>query len=121
MYFDVKVTFNYRVGALGFLNLGSTEYSGNMGLKDQLAALKWTNENIHHFGGDKDQITIIGESAGGASIHYHLLSPQSKGLFNRAIVACGSALNPWAFNNKPDHVQIVKDAGKISSHFKIHL
>lgn len=59
-----KVTFNYRLGALGFLSLGTPEYSGNMGLKDQLAALKWTNENIEYFGGNKDLITIIGESAG---------------------------------------------------------
>lgn len=60
----VFVTFNYRLGPLGFLSLRTAEYSGNMGLKDQLLALKWVNENIHNFGGDRHRITIHGVSAG---------------------------------------------------------
>ena len=60
----ILVTTNYRLGPLGFMSLGSEEYSGNMGLKDQLLALKWVNENIENFGGDKGRITILGQSAG---------------------------------------------------------
>lgn len=64
MKHNFKVTFNYRLGALGFLSLDTPEYPGNMGLKDQLMAIKWTNENIYNFGGDKKKITLHGISAG---------------------------------------------------------
>nr|UXP71984.1 esterase [Manduca sexta] len=70
-----------------------------MGLKDQLMALKWVQENIEHFGGDKDNVTIMGLSAGSASVEYHILSPVSKGLFSKAIMQSGSALNHWAINH----------------------
>lgn len=55
---------NYRLGALGFLSLGTPEYPGNAGLKDQLFAIKWLHDNIERFGGDKNRITLCGHSAG---------------------------------------------------------
>lgn len=60
----ILITFNYRLHIFGFLSLNSTEYSGNMGLKDQQLALKWIHKNIKYFNGDNNKITIFGASAG---------------------------------------------------------
>ncbi|XP_050092817.1 esterase B1-like [Anopheles aquasalis] len=94
----VFVSFNYRIGAFGFLSLDSKELGipGNAGLKDQNLAIRWVRENVANFGGDPSNITLFGESAGGCSVHYHLLSNQSNGLFQRAIVMSGCALNNWS-------------------------
>lgn len=97
----VIVTFNYRLGALGFLNTGTPDAPGNAGLKDQVLALKWVRDNIKYFGGDPEEITIAGQSAGSASVHYLLMSPLTKGLFKRAIAQSGVALNPWAITDIP--------------------
>ncbi|CAH2091335.1 unnamed protein product [Euphydryas editha] len=97
----VVVTFNYRLGVLGFLSLDIPEARGNMGLKDQVQALKWVQSNIDKFGGDPNNVTIFGISAGSASVDYHLLSPLSKGLFHKAILQSGSSLNHWAINYEP--------------------
>lgn len=72
----VLVTINYRLGMLGFLSLEdlSLDVSGNAGLKDQALALRWIRDNIESFGGDPNNITIMGHSAGSASAHYHILS-----------------------------------------------
>lgn len=59
-----QVTINYRLGPLGFLSLNTTEYSGNMGLKDQQLALQWAYDNVHNFGGDRHRTTVYGLSAG---------------------------------------------------------
>ena len=85
----ILVTVNYRLGILGFLSLGDDVITGNMGLKDQSLAMNWVKNHISRFGGDPNQVTIFGESAGGISIMAHLLSPWSKGLFQRAIVQSG--------------------------------
>ncbi|GJQ76635.1 hypothetical protein Trydic_g15495 [Trypoxylus dichotomus] len=94
----VLVVINYRLGLLGFLAFddGRVEVPGNAGCKDMVMALKWVKSNIKHFGGDPNNVTIFGESAGGAAVHLLVLSPMAKGLFHRAIIQSGSALNPWA-------------------------
>ncbi|XP_055906851.1 juvenile hormone esterase-like isoform X2 [Eupeodes corollae] len=86
----IIVTFNYRLGSLGFLNLGTSEIPGNAGLKDQVMALRWVNENIEYFGGDSKNVTLMGYSAGAFSVCLHLVSPMSQGLFQKAIIMSGS-------------------------------
>jgi len=82
----VVVSFNYRLGALGFL-AGIHELEGNYGMKDQQLALQWVRDNIGHFGGDPDQVTLFGESAGAMSVGLHSLSiPSSNGLFRGGIM-----------------------------------
>uniref|UniRef100_A0A3P9JI75 Carboxylic ester hydrolase n=1 Tax=Oryzias latipes TaxID=8090 RepID=A0A3P9JI75_ORYLA len=93
----IVVSMNYRIGAFGFLALdGTSEAPGNVGLLDQRMALQWVQNNIASFGGDPRQVTIFGESAGGASVGFHLLSPGSRPLFTRAILQSGVPNCPWA-------------------------
>ncbi|GLG95966.1 Carboxylic ester hydrolase [Gryllus bimaculatus] len=91
------VTFNYRLGVLGFLSLDNEDCTGNMGLKDQVAALLWVQQNIESFGGDPNNVTIFGESAGAICVSFHMVSPMTKGLFHKAIAQSGSALNHYAY------------------------
>jgi para-nitrobenzyl esterase len=88
------VTINYRLGALGFLAdpalADGAGASGNYGLMDQQAALRWVKANIGRFGGDPGNVTVFGESAGGLSTLSQLVSPGARGLFQRAIVESGS-------------------------------
>ncbi|XP_076182913.1 carboxylic ester hydrolase-like [Ptiloglossa arizonensis] len=92
----VFVTINYRLGILGFLSTENEIVPGNMGLKDQSMALRWVSENIEWFGGDPNRVTLVGLSAGGASVHYHYLSPMSAGLFQGGISISGTAFDCWA-------------------------
>jgi para-nitrobenzyl esterase len=90
----VVVTINYRLGPLGFLYFnniapGNNDFENNLGIRDQIAALKWVKENIAAFGGDPDQVTIFGESAGGTSVEVLLAAHDAKGLYRRAIVESG--------------------------------
>ncbi|XP_041988351.1 juvenile hormone esterase-like isoform X2 [Aricia agestis] len=94
----VLVTFNYRLEVFGFLCLDTEDVPGNAGLKDQVAALRWVKSNIAAFGGDPDNITVFGCSAGSAATSYHLLSRMSRGLFHRAICQSGVCLHEWAYN-----------------------
>jgi para-nitrobenzyl esterase len=85
----VVVTVNYRLGALGFLDVPGESPTGAAGLHDQIAALRWTRENIAAFGGDPDQITVYGLSAGGKSVTNLLASPLAAGLIARAAESSG--------------------------------
>jgi len=96
----IVVTFGYRVGPFGFLahpelTLESPHRSsGNYGLMDQIAALKWVKRNIGFFGGDANRVTIAGQSAGGASVNMLMSSPLAKGLFHQAIIQSGGMYEP---------------------------
>jgi len=91
----VLVNFNYRLGRFGFFGFPALTAenpegpNGNYAFMDQIAALKWIKANIAAFGGDPDNITIFGESAGGWSVHTLLASPMAAGLFNKAIIESG--------------------------------
>jgi para-nitrobenzyl esterase len=95
----VVVGVNYRLGPFGFLATGELEDEsddgsyGNYGLADQTAALEWVQDNVAAFGGDPDNVTIFGESAGGGSVCAHLASPASDGLFDHAIIESGGGCN----------------------------
>lgn len=102
----VVVTINYRLGVLGFLNLneltqGTIPSTGNEGLMDQVEALCWVRDNILGFGGDPDNVTVFGESAGGMSIGALLTLPTAKGLFHKAILQSGAC-----------HTALTKDKSK---------
>jgi para-nitrobenzyl esterase len=93
----VVVTANYRLGALGFLQLGDVApgagFDSNLGLLDQIAALEWVRDNVAAFGGDPANVTVFGESAGGMSVGTLLGTPRARGLFARAIAQSGAAHN----------------------------
>ncbi|SCF34308.1 para-nitrobenzyl esterase [Micromonospora viridifaciens] len=96
----VVVTVNYRLGALGFLahqafDAGASR-SGNFGLEDQQAALRWVRRNAAAFGGDPRNVTLFGQSAGSFSACAHLASPASAGLFDKAIMQSGPCTAGWA-------------------------
>jgi para-nitrobenzyl esterase len=116
----IVVTTNYRVGALGFLahpelDTESPDHvSGNYGLLDQVAALQWVNRNIGAFGGNSSRVTIFGQSAGGESILIHLVSPQSKGLYQQAIVESGTF---WTNGAEIDALYTKSDAEQLGETF----
>ncbi|CAN7980172.1 unnamed protein product, partial [Ixodes pacificus] len=86
----VVVSMNYRLGVLGFLYGGTQHVPGNQGHLDQLLALHWVRDNIAAFGGDRESVTLFGESAGSMSVDFHLMSPVSGALFQRAIMQSGA-------------------------------
>jgi para-nitrobenzyl esterase len=112
----ILVTFNYRVGALGFLAHpeltaeSPDKVSGNYGLLDQIAALKWVQNNIEAFGGDPAKVTIFGESAGAISVSMLCASPLAKGLFCGAISESGGSFGPVRAVRGSDGIQPLKAA-----------
>ncbi|XP_058454954.1 carboxylic ester hydrolase [Malaya genurostris] len=97
----IYVGANFRLGPLGFLSTEQEDCPGNNGLKDQNLVLKWIQENIASFGGNPRLVTVFGESAGGASGTYHMMSPLSRGLFHRVISQSGVNLDSWALPTHP--------------------
>ncbi|XP_062123751.1 esterase-5B-like [Drosophila sulfurigaster albostrigata] len=91
----IVVKISYRLGPIGFLSTGDLELTGNYGLKDQRLALQWIKQNIGHFGGEPENILVIGHSAGGASVHIQLLQENFKQLAKVAVSLSGNALDPW--------------------------
>jgi para-nitrobenzyl esterase len=115
----VLVTINYRIGLLGYFahpaltqEVSADAPLGNYGMMDQIAALEWVQRNIAAFGGDPDQVTIFGESAGAASSLYLIASPRARGLFHRAIVQSGGGLQRPA-SLRAQEEQGVAAAGRI--------
>lgn len=109
----ILVTLNYRLEILGFLCLDTEDIPGNAGVKDQVAAMRWVRKNIANFGGDPDNVTIFGQSAGASCVSYHCVSPMTKGLFKRAIAQSGS-LNSWTANGyrlRERTIQLAKQLG----------
>jgi para-nitrobenzyl esterase len=102
----VVVTFNYRLGALGFLDIEGESPTGAFGLHDQIAALRWTRANIAGFGGDQDQVTIYGLSAGGKAVTNLLASPLTAGMIGRAASSSGG-----------DHVKSRDQARALATRF----
>ncbi len=94
----IAVTLNYRLGPMGFGCLPELKeeagHTGNYGLYDQLAALKWVKANIESFGGDTKNITLMGQSAGAMSVQHHCVSPLTDGLFHRAVMSSGGGIHP---------------------------
>lgn len=93
----IGVTLNYRLGPMGFLCLPELAqeagHTGNYGLYDQLTAIKWVKDNIAAFGGDPENITVMGQSAGAMSVQQHCLSPLSDGLFQKAVMSSGGGVS----------------------------
>ncbi|XP_053406727.1 cholinesterase 1-like [Mercenaria mercenaria] len=101
----IVVTINYRLWIWGFLDFNDERAPGNMGLWDQQMALKWVNKNIESFGGDKDRVTIFGQSAGAISVGLHALYPKNEGLFQNVIAESGSPTVMSLVKNIDENIQ----------------
>ena len=100
----VYVNLQYRLGVFGFLNVKDTKYTGNYGLMDQQLAIKFIYDNAHKIGGDKNRITIGGESAGSISSSFHMLVPESANMVQQAILQSGmpnAACGEWCQDIRP--------------------
>ncbi|MFH4974748.1 hypothetical protein AB6A40_001457 [Gnathostoma spinigerum] len=95
----VFISINYRLGPLGFLSTGDSVIPGNNGLWDQILALKWIRNNAHVFGGDANNILLMGHGSGAASASLLALSPRAEGLFHRVVLLSGTALSPGVVRN----------------------
>ncbi|EGW11236.1 Liver carboxylesterase 2 [Cricetulus griseus] len=103
----VIVCIQYRLGILGFFSTGDKHARGNWGYLDQVAALRWVQQNIAYFGGNPGRVTIFGGSAGGTSVSSLVMSPMSKGLFHGAIMQSGVALLPDLISDTSEMVYTI--------------
>ncbi|CAH0600334.1 unnamed protein product [Chrysodeixis includens] len=97
----ILVTFNYRLGIHGFLCLGTEDIPGNAGMKDQVELLRWVQRNIESYGGNPNDVTLIGSSAGSASVDLLMLSKSAEGLFHRASAESGGNLATFSIQRDP--------------------
>merc|ERR1711988_1104458 len=102
----VLVTFNYRLGPLGFLSTDDKAAAGNQGLLDQIMVLKWVKANIEKFGGDPNKVTLFGEDSGAASVTLLAMSPHANGLFHGAIALSGNALCDQYMQSNPHEAAV---------------
>lgn len=115
----ISVTLNYRLGPLGFLCLPELKakagHTGNYGLYDQLAAVKWVKDNISSFGGDGEKITIMGQSAGAMSVQHHCQSDYTDGLFRSAVMSSGVGMGSFMTSSPEKKYtfwqEVMKNAG----------
>ncbi|XP_076436664.1 acetylcholinesterase-like [Babylonia areolata] len=105
----IVVNIQYRLGVFGFFTTGDDLVPGNAGLWDQSLAIRWVRDNIQAFGGDPGRITLFGESAGSMSVAFHMLSPQSKGLFQRGIMQSGGPQSFLHLNDMRDMKVVFKE------------
>jgi para-nitrobenzyl esterase len=105
----VVVSMNYRLGATAFLTHPDLAESGALALDDQRQALRWVRENIGAFGGDAENVTIMGQSGGGYAVCGHLASPESEGLFHRAIVQSSPCAAPGGASRTPEAARAESD------------
>jgi len=103
----IAVTLNYRLGPLGFACLPQLQeeagHTGNYGLYDQMTALQWVRDNIAAFGGDPENVTIMGQSAGGMSVQQQVLSPLTDGLFHKAVMSSGGGVHKMLSAQRAEH------------------
>ncbi|KAG6442070.1 hypothetical protein O3G_MSEX002100 [Manduca sexta] len=102
----IVITFNYRLNVFGFLSLNTSEIPGNNGLRDQVTFLRWLQRNAKAFGGNPEDVTLSGHSAGSTSAHLLSLSPATKGLFRRVILMSGTAF-PSYYSPSPIYARLV--------------
>ncbi|KAJ8722885.1 hypothetical protein PYW07_004065 [Mythimna separata] len=97
----IMVTFNYRLGVHGFLCLGTEDVPGNAGMKDQVELLRWVQKNIASFGGNPNDVTLVGSSAGSASVELIMLSKSAENLFHRVIPESAGSLSAFTVQRDP--------------------
>ena len=113
----IYVAINYRLAQLGFLSTESGMVEGNFGLWDQHMAIQWVHDNIESFGGNVNDVTIFGQSAGSSSVMYQSMYAGNKGLFQRVIAESGSTTSSWAYKNVKTSTQ---NAYRFANHCGCH-